>query len=115
MQSTQSYRLGNTESGAFLSEGLAGLAREAEVEDSLRRHRLRKLDALSSHRDHLSLQLFVDNAGQQVALDRGLIGAFGKPVAFLAEIKVRSLHEFEGIGLVVLDQPHRAERRANHF
>ena len=62
--STQlSYRVIGAESGAILSEGLAGLAREAEVEYSLWRHWLRKLDALSGDRDHLPLQFFVHNAG----------------------------------------------------
>src|SRR4029453_4183497 len=40
----------------LLSEGLTGLAREAEVEDPLGRHRLCKFNTLSGHRDHLPLQ-----------------------------------------------------------
>src|SRR5262245_30218799 len=55
MQSAQSCGFINSERGAILSEAFAGLAREAEVEDSFWRNRLRKLDALSGHGDHLSL------------------------------------------------------------
>ena len=44
-----------------LSQRLAHLAREAEIENSLRRRR-RGFDALGGSRDHLALQLFVDKA-----------------------------------------------------
>jgi hypothetical protein len=58
----QLYKFSGAES-AILSEGLAGLAREAEVKDSLGRNRRRSFDALSRHCDHLPLQFFVDHAG----------------------------------------------------
>ncbi len=38
---------------------LAHFLREIEIEDTLRRHRLRWFDALGGNRDHFALQFFI--------------------------------------------------------
>src|SRR3990172_1064345 len=75
----------NTFGKNFLPQGFTDLAGKAEVENPLGHNRLRRLDPLCGGGDHLSLELFVHEAGRQVSFYRSVIHTLGDPVALAAD------------------------------
>ena len=75
----------------LLAQSLRRFAREAEIEDALRRDLGRRLEPLRCQADHLPLQLFVDHAVSQIAVRRRFVGALGETLALLAELDVTFL------------------------
>ena len=82
--------------------------RKAEIEDSLGRRQLLRLDALRGDGDHFALEFFIDDARLQIVPERGFVNSLGVAVAILAKVEKRSFDEIDGKFLVVADQAQRS-------